>query len=406
MVYTDLPTLRGLRGPADYGSGIEYLRALVDNFPPNRGVQIGLWLNGTTGCRHILQGDWDEPLLNLFGYLLGVQHDGRLLRTTTSTMRMPSKTFLRVGYEFDNPSFGYSDAPDIYRQAFRQIVTTCEDLVGHKACHDGVAFVWHSWAAPRVSHVTLDDFYPGDSVVDWVGVSIFQQLYPWANSNNGNNSNDFAGGNLAQVVEVLEFAKRHEKPIMIAESTPFGGMDVGVHHGLKESIWSLWFEKMIQLIDRYDIGMWSYINCDWDSQPMWHGVGFGDTRLSSSKAVMKQWWSKVLKGETRFVNHLECGNGASNSTISSGQILVNGHSGTNVEESMAAFLPRGVAPKSVSKSDMTVMILSVISLLLMFLLGRRALAPWWQKRDSTIQEPREIATTSVSASAKKSYGSL
>ena len=35
--------------------------------------------------------------------------------------------------------------------------------------------------------------------------------------------------------------------------------------------------------------MWSYINCDWDSQPMWHNVGFGDTRVASNSIVLENW---------------------------------------------------------------------------------------------------------------------
>jgi len=34
---------------------------------------------------------------------------------------------------------------------------------------------------------------------------------------------------------------------------------------------------------------------------MWNGVGFGDTRLSSSKVAMRQWWEKVLNKNSRFL---------------------------------------------------------------------------------------------------------
>ena len=77
--------------------------------------------------------------------------------------------------------------------------------------------VWHSWAAGLPSNATLDDFYPGDDLVDWVGVSVFQQFYP----------ND-VGGTVKDLEHVLNFAERHSKPSMIAESTPFGG----IHHSL------------------------------------------------------------------------------------------------------------------------------------------------------------------------------
>lgn len=222
--------------------------------------------------------------------------------------------------EFDNPSFGYSSDPQVYRQAFRKIVDVCERIENTDACHSKVAFCWHSWAAPKAAE--LHYFYPGNDVVDWIGISIFQQLYPWANNQNHNDDDKhgdhrFAGGNLQDIQEVLDFATLHNKPIMIAESTPFGGThlddfkDVEWHGD--DDIWGLWFQPTLDLISQYDISMWSYINCDWNSQPMWKDVGFGDTRIASSSKVMTHWYQKVLQEDSRFTNQLECGGGGGGS---------------------------------------------------------------------------------------------
>jgi hypothetical protein len=210
--------------------------------------------------------------------------------------------------EFDNPSFGYSDKPETFALAFRAMVDTCEGQF--QKCRQKVAFVWHSWGAPKVAE--LDRFYPGDHYVDWIGISLFQQLYPWARNTN---AGEFSGGTMEQVTEVLEFATARDKPIMIAESTPFFGMDLAEQdpsilqqYNLTNNnvdIWDLWFQPTLDLIEQYDIGMWSYINCDWNSQPMWRGIGFGDTRLASSPRVMKQWMDRVLDSE-RFSNHIHC----------------------------------------------------------------------------------------------------
>lgn len=295
MVYTDIQTLRGLTHPADYGSGIEYAWGLAEAFPDS-GIQIGLWLNGTKGCLDIVSGRLDHHIGKLFDFIKDLPSS------------VP-QVFLRVGYEFDNPWLGYSDSPSTYRQAFRKLVYSCRHQLGHQYCQDNVAFVWHSWAAPRVV-TDLDEFYPGDDIVDWVGISIFQQVYPWAN---GVDADDFAGGNMQQVLEVLDFARHHQKPIMIAESTPFGGMNIAAtkYKNITDHdiIWDLWFQKTLDLIDAYDISMWSYINCDWDSLPMWHGIGFGDTRLVSSNVVMNRWWDNVLKNTSRFVHRIQNCNG-------------------------------------------------------------------------------------------------
>ena len=274
---------------------------LADAFPES-GLQIGLWLNGSAGCRDIVSGVLDDQTYRLFDFIRSELPES-----------LP-RVFLRVGYEFDNPWFGYSDDPAAYQEAFRKIVHACERQMTTKQCHEKVDFVWHSWAAPREDTLSLDQFYPGDYFVDWVGVSIFQQVYPWANDEKQNEKGNFAGGDMKEVKEVLEFATSKGIPIMIAESTPFGGMDVAESDvarqyikddANKDDVWNMWFQKTIDLIEEFDISMWSYINCDWGSQPMWHGVGFGDTRISSSKVVMKRWWEQVLSNDSRFLVRIE-----------------------------------------------------------------------------------------------------
>jgi len=53
-------------------------------------------------------------------------------------------------------------------------------------------------------------------------------------------------------------------------------------------LFSSWFVPVLDFIEKYDVKMWSYINCDWDSFPMWisnnnhaPNVFWGDTRLQS-----------------------------------------------------------------------------------------------------------------------------
>ena len=243
MVYTDLQSLRGLDQPVDYGSGVEY----ADGLRP-MALQIGLWLNGTEGCRDVLQGRLEESLQRLRTYLCDYPH----------------WIWLRIGYEFDNPQFGYDD-PEWYKQAFR--------VVAEQQC-DNVYSVWHSWAADRGIQYSLDDYYPGDDVVDWVGISVFQQFFP---------------GQPNTIPQVLAFVDAHQKPTMIAESTPFGG----IQH--LADPWKNWFAPTLDLMERYNIGLWSYIHCDWDAQPMWHGVGFGNSRLVVNATVQRLWNEQVLE---------------------------------------------------------------------------------------------------------------
>lgn len=291
MVYTDLQTLRGLDKAVDYGSGVEYADGLLESIFPEQhvGLQIGLWLNGTAGCNDINSGLLDANVRKLVQYL----SDSKA-----------SQIFLRLGYEFDNPSFGYSDNPDSYKRAFVKLVDACRRL---SDCRNKVNFVWHSWAARR--NGVLEDYYPGNQYVDWIGVSIFDHFFPWSKGE----------GRPEDIVEVLEFANARGKPTMIAESTPFGGIDLDVEITEQYDLmdpWDRWFQPILDLIDEYDVAMWSYINCDWESQPMWRSVGFGETRLSTNKHIMKKWHDKILHGDRPFLmagSLIECASQQSDS---------------------------------------------------------------------------------------------
>ena len=399
MFYTDIYELKGLDQPADYGSGIEYAKGLAEAFPES-GLQIGLWLNGSQGCRDIVSGALDDQIRRLFDFI------------RSDLPKSVPKVFLRVGYEFDNPWFGFSDDPKIYREAFRALVHACEIQMTPTLCHENIGFVWHSWAAPRKFGVSLDQFYPGDSYVDWIGVSIFQQLYPWANDEE-NEGGNFAGGNQIQVLEVLDFAKAKDKPIMIAESTPFGGMDVTgssiarkyiQDDGGDFDIWNLWFQKTIDLIEEYDISMWSYINCDWDSQPMWRDVGFGDTRLSSSDVVMKHWWDQVLSNDTRFLLRIESPKDdlpAKRSHLDTDNASFQQYSSQNVElANVLDFQNDGVNNIDALSNCSPYSIYSCGLLLIALLVGRKALR---YRRQNQIKSP---ISQRLDLSRGREYGSL
>jgi hypothetical protein len=319
MAYTDLQTLRGLDRPADYGSGIEFadgisevvlLGSAAGSSPRTTtkrtttttkglGLQVGLWLNGSSGCRDVVSGKLDGQIDKLVSYLSGgsctagdttatVQQQQLPVTTTTATTASLSfsrssyfdKIWVRIGYEFDNPSFGYLDDPASYRAAFRRIVRACRR---NPRCGRRAEFVWHSWAAsvapPPSSASSIDThanheeggdedagfdalraFYPGDDVVDWVGVSVFSQLYPPEDEDDGNEGAApvVRLGNADTVRTVLAFARSRQKESMIAESAPFGGIPS------RSDPWEAWFRPVLDLIDEHDVGLWSYIHCDWE----------------------------------------------------------------------------------------------------------------------------------------------
>jgi hypothetical protein len=82
MFYTDIQSLRGMDTPIDYGSGVEYAEALAEAYPDS-GIQVGLWLNGTAGCRDIVNGNLENNVKHMF--------------QSIARWKVP-KVFLRVGY--------------------------------------------------------------------------------------------------------------------------------------------------------------------------------------------------------------------------------------------------------------------------------------------------------------------
>uniref|UniRef100_A0A6T6HVZ4 GH26 domain-containing protein n=1 Tax=Craspedostauros australis TaxID=1486917 RepID=A0A6T6HVZ4_9STRA len=397
MVYTDIQTLHGLDTPVDYGSGVEFASGLLE-YAPGSGLQLGLWLNGLQGCQDILAGNLDDNIKRLFDYL----HDAQT-----------PKVFLRIGYEFDNPSFGYSDDPQAFRDAYTRLVDMCEEQMQSKhhhkhrkhdpsACREKIAFVWHSWSAPRV--VDLSQLYPGDDYVDWVGVSVFQQFYPWAPR-----AAEYSAGAIEDLEEVMDFAQNHSKPIMIAESTPFGGIkweseawqDNLMQYGLDNEtvdVWDMWFAPTLSLIEKYDIGMWSYIDCDWEALPQWKGVGFGDTRLVQSQRIMELWYEHVLHNP-RFQHELECiPQDRDNSHKSDGNlsiirgILADGYHGRN----------RGNDQVNESQHSSNGVLLPV----LLWFLAVAAVFLIVVKHDSSRRRRRQQGNALGAAGGQNQYGSL
>lgn len=234
-------------------------------------IQIGLWIVGD--CKKITSGKYDELI-------------GKLSQYLSSTNE---QYYLRIGYEFDSVLNNYP--VDDYKKAFQRIVNHFR-----KANTTNVAFVWHASGFEPRDGYTYDSWFPGVEYVDWCGVSLFQQPYDSALMTHAN--------------QFALFCKAHKLPLMIAESTPFGGIldeatarsNPGATNraGYSDSTWSRWFVPVLAYIQRHDVRLWSYINCDWDAQPMWAklhapGVYWGDSRIQGTTiALVSTLTSSIL----------------------------------------------------------------------------------------------------------------
>jgi hypothetical protein len=244
MLYTSIQDMTGLSAPIDYGAGVNHGQALLEKYPGAR-LQIGLYM--VDALEGIVEGKYDANIKKL----------GQWIKKS----RRP--VYLRIGYEFDLPNNHYE--PEAYKKAFRYIVQSLR-----KQRVRNVVFVWHSYGYLNPDK-PLMTWYPGDEYVDFFAVSFFKAF------NTGNMN------------FILKRAREHNKPFMIAESTPSG-----VGTGSAERSWNLWFKPFFQFISDNDIPVVSYINSDWEALPMFNGQGWGDARVQANKVVKERWLKEVL----------------------------------------------------------------------------------------------------------------
>lgn len=243
--YTSLPSLNGLSTRDNWGAGDVHaeLYRTDENFD-NSAIAIGLYLVGQLG--NIVGGGFDGPIKNLGNWI----------------KQQERPVFLRIGYEFDYPDNNY-DAGQ-FKAAWKRIVHVFDEIEV-----SNVAYVWQSDGSNTTNII---NWYPGDEYVNWLGYSNFDEPNPGQN--------------------MRDFAEEHDKPIMIAEATPRQNLD----DGNGEQYWTNWFEPMFNTIyDDDHIKALAYINADWESQSLWDGEGWGDSRVQIDETIEANWRAEIAK---------------------------------------------------------------------------------------------------------------
>jgi hypothetical protein len=187
--------------------------------------------------------------------------------------------FLRIGYEFDGWDWNHYNKKH-YLKAWQRI----HAILKAKQV-DNVAFVWQSKGTGSNQKV-LEEWYPGDDLVDWCAYSYFGQPDK----------------------EMIVFARKHKKPVFISEATPVRQIDNLYFDSdlkkvkLEKTIWKDWFIPFFQTIQENSdvIKAFSYINSDWTSQPMWiTNATFNkvDSRIQVSPYVSQKWIEELKKSK-------------------------------------------------------------------------------------------------------------
>jgi hypothetical protein len=245
----------------NWGSGDNFLNKYTENAIFNNTMfAIGFYTAGSEA--QIAGGQRDVCLNKIADWLKNIA---------------PRPVFFRIGYEFNNyPNV----AAENYIAAFRYI----KDYFARKEVHN-VVFVWQS-TETEMSDAELNCWYPGDEYVDWCAFSYFYKP---------NQS-------------MTDFARVHNKPVMIAEATPIlaNSDEFMTNSEQAQKMRDEWFVPFFQFVENNDdvVKAFSYINVDWYSQPMWQGAGnmFStcDSRIQVSEYVSNFWLQKIA--ETRYLN--------------------------------------------------------------------------------------------------------
>jgi hypothetical protein len=112
------------------------------------------------------------------------------------------------------------------------------------------------------------------------------------------------------IKEHLDFAREHNKPVMIAESTPHRyeisetTCSLDVHKYVSrtpEAIWEKWFVPYFDLIYSNSdvIHSMTHINARWDDQQIWgspyYSGYWGDSRVQAKEEILEQWQAELAK---------------------------------------------------------------------------------------------------------------
>jgi hypothetical protein len=317
-------SLAGLISSVDYGSGINNFVRTLKEFP-NAALAVGLDITDNSGqCKSIptkaISGIADKDVTPELIRFYRAEVDK--LITFLKDANRP--IFLRIGYEFDGPWNCY-DATS-YKIAFGYIKQRLAAMHAYK-----IATVWQSaaWLRNQGPYVVtdanhLDKYYPGDDAVDWVAFSKFYGLsykeHQWTcDALNPEWFTPLVTPRLQQDL-VLNFARAHKKPVLIAESAPTAystseltSSCVFTNRTLPitaEKIWQSWFQEWFDYIDANKdiIRAAAYINTNWHTQKMWYcapnttagtekcNQGYwGDSRIQANPLILERFKQQLQK---------------------------------------------------------------------------------------------------------------
>jgi len=135
--------------------------------------------------------------------LLSVKNDQYLEKLAKDMGESKAKIFVRFASEMNGPWVKYHGNPKLYREKFQLVAKVLRKFAPN------VAMVWCPYFQPVR---TINEYYPGDKYVDWVGVNMYNVTY--YNQNSKTPAHDKTP---AEMLDYVYQTYSASKPIMIGE---------------------------------------------------------------------------------------------------------------------------------------------------------------------------------------------
>ncbi|MCP8900978.1 hypothetical protein [Gilvimarinus xylanilyticus] len=252
-----LPVLPGLATSVDYGAGPINLKHYLDSGTLD-GVRIHLSLDMAYGDSEVAIANGDKDAC--------IEQMARFMGDYPEVF-----FFVRPGYEFDGAHNHYE--PEAFKQAYRRIVDT---FLEYELSNFNTVM---SSVTPATKAGRWEQYWPGDDYVHWVGYSLFD-------------SGLVLG---ASEPATVQFARNKQKPVFIAEAAPRGYQLDELSESESLALWDSWYRPVFAHIEQHAdiIGVFAYINADWESQALWADEDWGDTRIQANVWLRSLWEEKV-----------------------------------------------------------------------------------------------------------------
>jgi hypothetical protein len=183
--------------------------------------------------------------------------DGNIRELARLLAKMKAPVFLRPGFEFGGNGYGQYASKKYWIGAWKRVYD-----IFKKEDAENVAFVWNTLDARD-----FINYYPGDKYVDWWAINVF---------NNDSDKDEFVNA-------FIKEAAKHNKPVMIAESTP---RHIGSINGAVS--WHAWYGPYFRLLSQYKhVKAFCYINASWKN--FWDKTFRYDSRIQIDRYVSENY---------------------------------------------------------------------------------------------------------------------